>query len=285
MDIGRVNTTTLPDKLLNVFPDHARVDLVNNPERAQKPVYPYLWGGMNDKRVYHPEETTRMFGTLRSIYLRTANQLAAEGNIEKAEQIHDKHLEIFDPEVIPHILLGSPPHIHYAVMQAGALLRLGTPTATEKGLKMTSQMLDEFKETFDWFEKGDERTLAIQAGNIDLCVRYLTYLESQLTEEQRLLLNDRFEQINLTRSVTSLAAQISTEFDFYLKKGLEAQQQLINKLAELNGLIDAAVLTNDRVLEDNIARLMESKINMIAAIDPQAGRAFRDYFLSEEPEI
>jgi hypothetical protein len=285
LDIGRVNTTTLPDKLLHDFPNHARVDLVNNPERQQKPVYPYLWGGINDKRVYHPEETARMFGTLRSIYLRTANQLALEGNIEKAEQLYDKLLEIFDPRVIPHIIVGNPAHVHYGIMQVGALLRLGTPTATEKGLKMASQMLDEFKETFDWFEKGNERTLAIQANNIDFIAKYLTFLESQLSEEQRLLLDDKFEQINLTRSVTSLAAQLSTEIDFYIKKGSESQQQLINKLAELNALNELAFLTNDPTLSDNLARIMESKINMIAAMDPQAGRAFRDYFMSEESEI
>ncbi|MCL2290431.1 MAG: DUF2723 domain-containing protein [Bacteroidetes bacterium] len=284
-EVGRVNTTTLPDKLLNVFPNHARVDVVNNPDRQQKPVYPYLWGGMNDPRVYHPEETSRMYFMVKSMYIRTANQLAAEGNIEKAEQIHDKLIEIFNPDIIPHILIGNYGHSIHSIIQAEALLKLGTPTATEKGLKMVNRMLDELKETFDWFEKGDERTLAIQAGNIELGKTYLTYIDNMLSDEQRLLLRNKFEQINLTNSGMALAAQLSTEIDAYLKRGLEAQQQLINKLAELNGLIDVAILTNNQPLADHVIRLMEAKINTIAAIDPQAGRAFRDYFLPEEAEV
>jgi hypothetical protein len=43
-----------------------------------------------------------------------------------------------------------------------------------------------------------------------------------------------------------------------------------------------AAMTNDEVLAGNVVRMLESKINMISAADPQTGRAFRDYFLSEE---
>jgi len=287
IDIGRANTITLSDKLLHDFPNHARVDLINNPERTQKPVATYLWGGINDKRVYHPQETSRMYGTLKSMYLRTAKQLAAEGNIEKAEQIHDKLLEIFNPDIIPYVLVGSEYHSHvlHSVWQVGALLQLGTPTATEKGLQMASRILDDFKETFDWFEKGDERTLAIQTENIDFCIRYLTLLDNQLSDEQRLLLQDKFEQINLTNSVMVLAAQLSTEIDYYLKKGQEAQRQWFEKLVELRQLSEIAVLVNDPILENKIARALDAKIDMIAAMDAQAGRALRDYFFREEPEF
>jgi hypothetical protein len=285
LDAGRVDVTNLPDKLLDVFPNHARVDLVNNPERVQKPAATYLWGGLNDKRVYHPEETQRMYGHLKAIYLRTANQLAAEGNIEKAEQILDKLLEVFNPDVMPYIIVGNHLHAHHSAMQVGALLNLGTPTATEKGLKMASRMLDELKETFDWFEKGDERTLAIQAENIDFAVRYLTLLDYHLSDEHRLLLQDKFEQLNVTKSLTASAAILSAEIDFYFKKGPDAQRQMFDKMVALGQLGEVAAMAHDTILEENIAHLLETKIDMIGALDPQAARWMRNHFFRNDVEI
>jgi len=282
-DAGRVNTTTLPDKLLNVFPNHARVDVINNPDRKQKPVYPYLWGGINDKRVYHPEETSRMFAHIKSIYLRTASQLAAEGNIEKAEQIHDKLLEIFNPDITPYILIGNHNHIQYSFTQADALLRLGTPTATEKGLKMIERMLDELIVTFRWFEKCDERTIvAIQDENINLCLITLSNIDRMISDSQRMLFMDKFEQLTMTKTLTALATQASSEIDFYLKKGVDSQRDLVDQFHQLRQYREFAEMTNDNILNNNIVRILEAKINMISASDPQTGRAFRDYFLGEE---
>jgi hypothetical protein len=283
-DTGRGNTTTLPDKLLNVFPNHARVDTVNNPNRKQKPVYPYLWGGINDKRVYHPEETTRMFGHIKSIYLRTAMLLAEEGNIEKAELIHDKLMEIFNPDIIPYASVGSENYMFafYSLIQSDALLKLGTPTATEKGLKILSRMLDELMLTFNWFEKADERTIAIHEGNIDICIDLLTRVDRQLSGKQGLELRDKFKQLRLTKTLTQLAKQTGAEIDYYFKKGIETQQEMFDKLARLGSFGELATLMNDEVLENNIIRLLEEKISMISAVDPNAGKILRDYFLTEE---
>jgi hypothetical protein len=280
--IGRVNTTTLPDKLLNDFNNHARVDLVNNPDRKQKPVYPYLWGGINDKRVYHPEETSRMFSQIKSLYLRTALQLADEGNIEKAEQVHDKLIEIFNPDIIPYAPVGNYVLALYSIMQSDALLRLGTPTANEKGLKIVGRILDEMKLTFDWFEKCDERTVVIQMENIETNMELLTRIDRILSEEQRLALQDKFHQLELTKTITQIAKQTSAEIDYYFKKGTEAQREMFDKLAQLGHYGDFATMMNDQILEDNIIHLLENKIDMISAVDPQSGKLLRDYFLSEE---
>jgi len=280
----RVNTTTLPDKLLNIFPNHARVDVVNNPDREQKPVYPYLWGGINDKRVYIPDETARMFGTLKQIYLRTATQLAEEGDKEKAEQILDKLSEIFNPDIIPYIIVGNNNHTFYSIFHVDALLKLGTETAAEKAMTMINRMLDEFIETFDWFNSCDDRTLSIQAENITNCKRYFEILNNILSDEQRLLFKDKFEQLRLTKPFTALASQIGAEIDIYIKKGADAQRQLVEALGELTRLNDIATLVNDKVLESNITRIIEVKIDMISAIDPQGGRMFRDYFLPVKNE-
>jgi hypothetical protein len=279
---GRVNITTLPDKLLYEFPNHARVDVVNNPERAQKPVYPYLWGGMNDKRVYHTTETAKQYGTLKSMYLRVADQLAAEGNIEKAEQIHDKLIEIFDPEIIPYYLVGNTGHSQFSVLQIQSLLNLGTPTATDKAMKIIEIFLDNLKETFDWFEKCDERTLTIQAKNIHFSVFSLSFLNSILSNEQRLLVKDKLEQIKLSKSVTFKASQLSTEIDLYYKKGQEAQRDMVDKMSELGRFMHVAAMVNDTILEDKVASLLQTKIDMVSANDPQVAKMFRDYFFGEE---
>jgi hypothetical protein len=281
----RVNTTTLPNKLLNVFPNHARVDVVNNPERAQKPVAQYLWGGINDKRVYHSDETARMYGALKSLYIRTANQLIEEGNIEKAEQLHDKLLEIFNLEIIPCLIVGNSSHTYQSTLQVESLLKLKTPTSNEKALKIAGKMLNEFKETFNWFNSANDRTLAIQNENISICIQFLSILTGFLSEEHQLLLKDKFKQINLTKALTSYASQISSEIDIYIKKGADAQRQLVEKMSELVRLNDIAALVFDQILEDNITRLLEEKIKMISAIDPQGGMMFRNYFLPEKEEL
>jgi hypothetical protein len=278
---GRVNTTTLPDKLLYDFPNHARVDVVNNPGRAQKPVYKYLWGGINDKRVYHPEETARMFSTMKRIYLRTAQQLAAEGNIEKAEQVHDKFLEIFNPDVIPYILIGNYVSSMYAVLQAEELLKLGTETATEKGLRMVDRMLDELIISFEWFEKGNQRTVAIQAENIENCLAFLSHIDRILSDEQRLLFDDKFEQIRATKTLTTLMSQISSEIDFYLKRGRDAQRELLDQFQKIGMFGDIAALTYDVTLQQNVLEMFQTKIKKISDTDPQLGRMFREYFLGD----
>ena len=282
---GRINTTTLPDKLLYDYPNHARVDIDNNPEREQKPVYPYLWGGINDKRVFSPEEASRQFPTIKRIYLRTANQLAAEGNIEKAELIHDKLLEIFNPEVTPYILIGNNGnmgHSYYSIIQAQALLKLGTATAEEKGLKMIERMLDDLKITFDWFEKCNEHTIAIQEENINTCITLLFDIESRvLSEEQRLLFQDKFEQIRMTNTITTLISRTGAEIDFYLRKGADGQRDLVEQFQRLVQYRELATMTNDAILASNVTRMMEAKINMISAADPQMGRMFWDHFLGD----
>jgi len=284
-EIGRVNTTTLPDKLLNVFTNHARVDLVNNPERTQKPVAPYLWGGINDPRVYNPEENSRVYYyMIKSIYLRTANQLVAEGNIEKAEQIHDKLLEIFNPDLIPYILIGNLGSTQYALLQAEALFKLGTETATEKATKMVNRMLDEFKQIFDWYEKCDERTLAIQSGNIDDCISYLSLLDYVIPEPLQKSFKDKYEQIKLTKTLTFSASQLSTEIDYYFKKGSDSQRQLFDKLSTLGRLRHIAAKFNDKILEDNVVKILEAKIEMVAAVDPQSGQMLKNYFLQDEQD-
>jgi hypothetical protein len=249
-------------------------------------VYPFLWGGINDKRVYHPEETARMFGHIKSIYLRTANQLADEGNIEKAEQLHDKLLEIFNPDLIPYTSVGAGNYYFaiYSLMQSDALLRLGTPTATEKGLAMLGRMLDELKLTFNWFEKCDERTVGIHTENIDLCMDLLIRIDRQLSDEQGLALQEKFHQLKLTKTLTISANQTGAEVDYYFKKGTEAQQEMFDRLAQLRRFGELAILMNDEILENNILRLLEDKINMISSVDPQAGKMLRDYFFHEEIE-
>jgi len=282
MDMGRVNTDKLPDKLLYEFPNHARVDTINNPERKQKPAHPYLWGGINDKRVYIPEETARMFGTIKSMYIRTANQLAAEGNVEKAEQLHDKLIEIFNPEIIPYLLVGNPNHSLFSIYQVQSLLKLDSPSAKEKALKIAGIMLDNFRETFDWFEKGDPKTLSIQEDNINYCVMLLSHLNYILPDEQQLMLMDKFGQINLTKSLMSLALQLSMEVDHYFRKGTDAQRDVVDKMSELGRLSDIAFLVNDTILEENIANILKAKIDMLSGGDPQLGKMYSDYFFREK---
>jgi hypothetical protein len=158
---------------------------------------------------------------------------------------------------------------------------LGTPTGTEKGLKVLEKILDELKETFEWFEKGNERTLLIQNENIDFAVRFMSYIDYIIPEERLLLLKDKYEQLRFPRSIYSLSKQVGDEIDYYFKKGAESQRQLFDKLNELYRLGELATTVNDIELENRIFGLLDSKIELIASVDPQTGRMLRDHFFPE----
>ena len=106
-DIGRINSDVLYENLMNVFNDHSRIDRVNNPNAPAKEAYPYDWGGFNDPRVYHSEDNTRLVSMIRKIYDRLSGQLAAEGDLEKAEQVLDKGNAIVPDEVFPYVSVMS----------------------------------------------------------------------------------------------------------------------------------------------------------------------------------
>jgi transcriptional regulator with XRE-family HTH domain len=283
-EMGRINIHDLPDKLINVFPNHARVDIVNNPDRKQKPVYPYLWGGINDPRVYIPEETSRMFAHIKSVYIRAANQLITAGNIEKAEQVLDVLNETFNPDITPYFILGNRGHCYSSINQADAFLKLGTETGTMKGMKILNRLFDELKVTFDWFEKGDERTMRIQAENIEFCTRYLYYLEYVIPEEIQNLLQDKYEQMRLPKSLMHLSAKLGAEIDYYFKKGNETQREMFDKMTELYRLGEFAAKINDMDSQSRIFSLLNAKIDLIGAIEPQTGTLLKNHFFPESAD-
>ncbi|MCQ2286800.1 MAG: DUF2723 domain-containing protein, partial [Bacteroidales bacterium] len=163
---GRINSDILYDNIVNVFIDHSRTDRVNNPDAPQKESYPYAWGGLNDPKVYNPEDNIRLTPLIRNTYQRLADALISEGNAAKAELALDKGNEVLPNEVIPYV---STYRVDYSMLCIGymqAYNRVGTPTAREKALKMANDMVDSYVETFAWFEGRDDRTLQIQSENI-----------------------------------------------------------------------------------------------------------------------
>ena len=107
--LGRIDTDVLYNNLMNKFGDHSRIDLVNNPKATQTTPYPYLWGGLNDPRVYNNEDNNRLFSNISLMHTRLAKSLIAKGDYKKAENVLDRVTMIFDPQVTPTIQVCNIP--------------------------------------------------------------------------------------------------------------------------------------------------------------------------------
>ncbi|MEG2071006.1 MAG: DUF2723 domain-containing protein, partial [Bacteroidales bacterium] len=165
-DIGRIDTDRLYDNLVNVFNDHSRTDRVNNPNTPAKTAYPFLWGGFNDPRVYHNEDNVRMVSLTRKMYQRLAEELIAEGKIEKAEKVLDKGNEVLDYNVFPYLLVYQPGYSQSCIYYMQDYFKLNTASGHKKGMEMANRFWNDVVEEFAWYNQCNEKTLQIYRENI-----------------------------------------------------------------------------------------------------------------------
>jgi hypothetical protein len=81
-----------------------------------------------------------------------------------------------------------------------------------------------------------------------------------------------------------MLSQMGSAIDYYFKKGVEGQRDMIDNFQQLLLFRDLATLTNDQTLDNNIVRLLKAKINTIGAAEPQIGRFLMEHFLDEVEE-
>ncbi|HPS72340.1 MAG TPA: DUF2723 domain-containing protein [Bacteroidales bacterium] len=221
--LGRVDTDILYDNLMNKFGDHSRLDRVNNPKATATTPYPYLWGGLNDPRVYNNEDNNRLFSNISLMHTRLAKSLIAKGDYKKAENVLDRVTMIFDPQVTPTIQVCNIPFSLQNIEIAKLYLSLRTPSATEKGIKLTSYILDDLKESFAWLEKCDENTLQIQSENINYFVMFFSEIVENLTPEQLKTLQPKINEIKIQNISKKLISQLSRDAASTIKKFYSAE--------------------------------------------------------------
>lgn len=111
MSIGRINTDILYHNLMNEF----------------------IWGGLNDPRVYLNEDNVRLTMTIRQVFGRLANALVSENKLDSAMKVCDKSVELMPNHLIPYN--------YFTLSITEAYYRINTPESLKKGKEMMDKMV------------------------------------------------------------------------------------------------------------------------------------------------
>ena len=284
-DIGRINSEVLYENLMNVFNDHSRIDRVNNPNAPAKEAYPYDWGGFNDPRVYHSEDNTRLVSMIRKIYDRLSGQLAAEGDLERAEQVLDKGNAIVPDEVFPYVSVMSNMYgyTQNSTFYMQDYFSLHTPSADKKGMEMAKTIWNEMVELFDWYNRQDEKTLAFHTEDLRYDFIFLHYFlhnvkfpSDELAAHYKELKMDHVAEMYIRSLTGSITKQIrKPDFD---------QQSVAGDFQELRQIMQIAEKCGDTSTMQKARQVAESQFTSLDAISPGLGGAFQRFFYGTQNE-
>ncbi len=247
---GRIDTDILYNNLMNRFNDHSRVDFVNNPNAPVKEPYPFLWGGMNDPRIYNNEDNFRLFASIRSLHLTLATALIAKGDVEKAEKVLDHVDKLYPSEVTPYVIMSQIYYTSLTIELADAYFQLKTATGTQKGMKIASKFFDYLKMNIDWYNTCNDRTLEIQSENIRYNALFFTQMLDILTPQQKEELAPQLSKIDMSKFGKVVITTVSKRVSSTIKKMGTANPELQRTLQN-----DMGRLLQDMILYENMAQV------------------------------
>lgn len=288
-DVGRVDSKILYDRLMNEFNDHSRVDKVKNPNAAKKSSYPYLWGGFNDPKVYHSEDNVRLVSLVRKLYSRLAEQLAAEGDVKRAEEVLNKGNELLPDYNFPFVSAMSNMYgyTQSCMFYMDDYFALNTPSANKKGMEMANKILDGEIELFDWYNKLDERSLNFQSENVKYDLIFLDYFLNKVkfpTDE----LKSKCKSLHLDKVADNYMKSVVGQINSEVHRPDFDQQGVASKLQEIYQLSSVAAACGDNTTAQKCLGTLEAQIKMIDASYPGMGAAYRNFLSSlgrpAEPE-
>lgn len=278
-EIGRIEPDVLYNNLMNVFNDHTRSDKVNNPNAPKKEPYQYLWGGLNDPRVYNPEDNLRLVYQIRYMYLRLAERYILEKQFAKAEEVLDQGNKVLDDKVIPYKLTYQWFYSITSNYYINGYFKLNTPSGNQKGMKMANRMLDYLIEDFTWFEKCNDHSLAIQSENITNNITILNQLTTVIDEGHLKLLQPKFKQIKLTKTGNTMIDLWNANIDHNMRNLEESYQSIGEDFQKLQQLIKVAQLTGNNDIAQKAMQVTENQVAVMERINPQIGNMFRSSFV------
>ena len=267
-DIGRIDTDILYKNLMHTFNDHSRVDRVNNPNAPVKEPYPYLWGGLNDPRVYHPTENVRLMPAIRGMYKDLADALMKEGKIEKAEEVLDFCNVLLPNEIFPYKMTY---YFYYPIVTIyfiDSYLKLGTETGKAKATKMMEAFLKHYAEEFAWLEARSDRTLEIQSENISnsittIFLQMLYFLDNDFLKS----LDSHWKQIPFDRVGTFYLNQKNERISSLMRNFTDAQA-VANELQMVSVIGEFAEFTGSTVTLQRADQIIETTLDEINRVAP-----------------
>ena len=276
---GRINSDILYDNLINVFNDHSRNDRINNPNAPAKAAYPYAWGGLNDPRVYNPEDNLRLTPLIRSTYQRLAETLLVEGDTAKAETVLDKGNEVLPNNVIPFVSTFRVDYAMWIINYMQVYNRLHTESAEAKIVKMADDMVTSYEELFNWFETRDDHTLEFQSENVVSSFYVLGEIANALSESQQAKLKPAFAKIKMENTVKLALNRQDSKLEAQVGAILQGgdNQPAVRSFQELKDMLRIAQLSGNENMANSVIQIMEKHLLRLEQASPGLGKAFRDF--------
>jgi hypothetical protein len=275
--LGRIDVDILYDNLMNVFDDHSRPDRIKNPEAAkQHKPYPYLWGGFNDPRVYNPEDNIKMAPTFRELHNRLAKELIAQNRLQEAEKVLDHENLLLPDEVIPlKMAVRYYNATLFATDFAHTYLQIKTPSAQEKGIKVLNRLLDYFIQEFKWYDKVNDKTLAMYQGTVNYNYVLLNMMLQPLDSTQRAAIQDKLSQIPIQKSSMVQLSMLGRQMDADIANLNEKMQDVYDKFRDIKMIALLAQAVRNSELEAAAMQMIESRLEKIATLSPELANQYR----------
>ena len=278
-EYGRIGTEHLYQNVMNIFNDHSRVDLVNNPNAAKKEAYPYLWGGFNDPRVYHSDDNVRLISLIRQLYSRLARQLNRDGDTKRAEAVLDKGNEVLPDEIFPYttVMSNMGGYTQSNIFYLQEYFNLRTPTGDKKGMDMANKVWDGYVELFNWYENVDEHTLELHGDDIRYDLMFLNYLLNNVRFPGEGL-TPRLKELKFNKVADYYAGMLNGNIAKKLRQPDFDQQALANDFQELHEVMTIARLCGNNAMAEKIQKMADAQFDAMEASAPGMGAAYRNFF-------
>jgi hypothetical protein len=265
---GRVDADILYNNIMNVFDDHSRLDKIKYPDVKAHTPYQYWWGGLNDPRVYNCEDNLRLMAMIRALHRRTAEQLIVEKRYAEAEKLLDHANQLLPDEVVPYKVASQQMINMTSAMQAQTYLQIPTETAQQKGYQMMDRILQYCAKEFEWFDKANDRAVAIYQNEISSNFVLLNILLQSLDSNQVSHLKKSFEQLDINKTGMKQIKRFSKQLSDNIGNLQEQskQQAIFRDFMDIKRIELLAQITNNTELEKATKETIETHLKTIDGI-------------------
>lgn len=185
------DTDILYDHIMNLFDDHSRPDRFKDPEGAKNHTpYEFLWGGLNDPKVYNMEDNLRVCYTIQGMHNGLVKQLineysndttmAAKERIYKlqhAENVLDHEQKLLPDNVWPYKNNYAPyftqrciemADLYDEIREADTDHLLDSNRLAQKAKEVRTIIANHIKAELTFYDNTDEKTRKIRQEDIQL---------------------------------------------------------------------------------------------------------------------
>lgn len=211
------NTDVLYNNIMNKFDDHTRPDVIKNPDAMKgHQAYEYAWGGINDPRVYNPEDNVRLALSIMTMHTQLARDLVNEYNalvrageangngdavaekylfkLQRSEEVLDHLQTVLPNDLMPYVNNRYQQYTMYFLDAANTYQsiqesydktvanhaniagKFNSANAGKKASEVRNIILGHISDIFNFIENAKERDKVMKSYEEDVDMIYQLYL-------------------------------------------------------------------------------------------------------------